>query len=56
MNEEEKRINLIRELINEDPKLGSIDMPKDKEGQKILLRALMNVREPKEISDEFLEI
>ena len=42
MNEEEKRINLIRELI--------------KEGQKILLRALMNVRKPKEISNEFLEI
>ena len=56
MNEEEKRIYLIRELINEDPKLGSIEMPKDKEGQKILLRALMNVREPKEISNEFLEI
>ena len=56
MNEEEKRINLIRELINEAPKLGSIEMPKDKEGQKILLRALMNVREPKEISNEFLEI
>ena len=56
MNEEEKRINLIRELINEDPKLGSIEMLKDKEGQKILLRALMNVREPKEISNEFLEI
>lgn len=56
MNEEEKRINLIRELINEDPKLGSIEMLKDKEGQKILLRALMNVREPKEISNELLEI
>ena len=56
MNEEEKRINLIRELINEAPKLGSIEMPKDKEGHKILLRAIMNVWEPKGISNEFLEI
>ena len=56
MNEEEKRIYLIRELIKEDPKLGSIEIPKDKDGQKILLRSLMNVREPKEISKEFLEI
>lgn len=51
MNVEEKRIYLIRELIKENPKLGSIEIPKDKEGQKILLRALMNVREPKEISN-----
>ncbi len=56
MNVEEKRIYLIRELIKEDPKLGSIEIPKDKDGQKILLRALMNVREPKEISNQFLEI
>lgn len=56
MNEEEKRIYLIRELIKEDPKLGSIEIPKDREGQKILLRSLMNIREPKAISKEFLEI
>ena len=56
MNQAERRIWLIKELMAEDDYYRNYDIPSDEKGQKDFLRALMNVREPKDISDEFLQI
>lgn len=56
MNQAERRIWLIKELMAEDDYYRNYDIPSDENGQKDFLRALMNVREPKDISDEFLQI
>ncbi len=56
MNQAERRIWLIKELMAEDDYYRNYDIPSDEKDQKDLLRALMNVREPKDISDEFLQI
>ena len=56
MNQAERRIWLIKELMAEDDYYRNYDIPKDAKEQKDMLRALMNVREPKDVSDEFLEI
>ena len=56
MNQAERRIWLIKELMSEDDYYRNYDIPSDEKGQKDFLRALMNVREPKDISDEFLQI
>ena len=56
MNQSERRQYLIRELISEEPEYKNLSVPRDAGGQKTLLRALMNVREPKPCSEEFLKI
>lgn len=56
MNQQERRIWLIDYLRNESPDLADVGIPGDASAQKDLLRALMNVRPPKAISDEFLQI
>ncbi len=56
MNQAERRLWLINELMSEDDYYRNYDIPSDEKEQKDLLRALMNVREPKDISEEFLEI
>lgn len=56
MKQKERRLLLIKELLKEDKKFHSIGIPKDESGQKQLLRGLMNIRSPKEISKEFLNI
>ena len=56
MTHEEQRIWLINELQKEDNQLSNYPIPNDEQGQKDLLRALMNVWMPKDLSDEFLEI
>lgn len=56
MNHSEQRIWLIQQLMAEDDYYRNYDIPQDERGQKYFLRALMNVREPKDISTEFLEI
>lgn len=56
MNQSERRQYLIRELLKEDPNLAGIEIPEKVAEQKQLLRALMNVRMPKEISGEFLTV
>ena len=56
MNHTEQRIWLIKELQKEPSQLCHYLMPQDEQGQKELLRALMNVREPNPISEEFLKI
>ena len=56
MTYEEQRRYLIRELLAEDAQYKSIVIPEDAKGQKDLLRALMDVRPPMPIGEEFLTI
>ena len=56
MTHEEKRIWLIKTLLAEQPGYGSVLIPADAQGQKDLLRALMNVRLPAPITDGYIEI
>ena len=56
MTQEEKRIWLIRQLLSEEPEYKEYRIPADAQGQKDLLRALMNVRPPKPVSPEYLQI
>lgn len=54
MTQSERRQFLIRALLREDPSYASIAVPTSSDEQKRLLRALMNVRPPKAISEDFL--
>lgn len=54
MNQDERRLFLIEYLLNEDTRLREITIPNDVQGQRDLLRSLMNVRMPKPIDNEFL--
>lgn len=56
MNQNERRIYLIQELIKEDERYQGMEIPDSVEDQKDLLRALMNVRLPNPISDSFLKV
>ena len=56
MTHEEKRICLIKELLAEQPRYGNIAIPADAQGQKDLLRSLMNVRLPAPLPDRYIEI
>ncbi len=59
MNQEERRVWLIQELIKEQPQSYGISVPKipDKQNeQRQLLRALFNVRPPMPASAEFLKV
>ena len=56
MTHEEQRIWLIRQLLEEEEEYKDYQIPGNEQDQKNLLRALMNVRLPKEIGEEFLKI
>ena len=56
MTQTERLLFLIRYLINENNQLTSIDIPAEDMARKRLLRSLMNIRPPKAVSGEFLEI
>lgn len=56
MNQEERRIYLIEELLRERPSCRRQEIPADADRQKVLLRSLMNVRRPAAIGREFLEV
>ena len=56
MNQEERRIYLIRELQREMPQYKKIEIPKDESEQWRLLRSLFNVRPPYPASDDFLKV
>ena len=56
MNQEQRRTELIRQLLNERPEYQEIDIPASSEEQKHLLRSLFNVRLPGKIDDAFLKI
>ncbi len=47
---------LIDYLINEDERYADIAVPSDAQGQKKLLRSLLNVRAAVPVSDEFLSV
>lgn len=52
----EKRLYLIHELLAEQPPIRNLEIPGDAEGQKRLLRSLMNIRPPRPIGEEFLKV
>ena len=56
MNQNERRIYLIRCLLDESERYAGIAVPKNIQAQKQLLRALMNVRMPAPVSEGFLRI
>lgn len=56
MTHEEQRRYLIRELLAENEQYQSVVIPEDARGQKDLLRALMNVRPPMPVGQDFLTV
>jgi O-acetyl-ADP-ribose deacetylase (regulator of RNase III) len=56
MNQKERRIYLIQELLKENRRYQGMAIPQNTMEQKQLLRGLMNIRMPGKISDEFLKI
>lgn len=56
MTNNDKRLFLIKELLSELPQYRDMEIPKDIEEQKRLLRSLMNIRPPRPISSEFLKV
>jgi O-acetyl-ADP-ribose deacetylase (regulator of RNase III) len=56
MNQSEKRIFLINELIRENPRMEGAEIPADSGEQRRVLRSLMNVRWAAPISEEFEKI
>ena len=56
MTQNERREYLIRALLSELPQYSDMKIPDQEDGQKKLLRSLMNIRPPRPISEEFLRI
>ena len=56
MNQTEKRVFLIKRLLDEDRRYRGTEVPADSQEQKSILRALMNIRHPKAIDAEFLAV
>lgn len=56
MNQSERRIYLIKRLLEEHGDCASAQIPYGSGEQRRLLRSLMNVRMPGDIDDEFLMI
>ncbi|MCD8369094.1 MAG: protein-ADP-ribose hydrolase [Clostridiales bacterium] len=56
MTQDERRIYLIRALLSEETQYRDMEIPSDKQQQKRFLRALFNVRMPKPVSGQFLEV
>lgn len=56
MNQNERRRYLIENLLKEQPGYKELYIPTDTDEQRTLLRSLMNIRMPMDISDEFQKI
>ena len=56
MNQAERRLFLIRKLLDEDRQYHGIDIPAGAQEQKRLLRSLMNVRAPMAADETFLAV
>lgn len=56
MTQEERRLYLIRYLLDEDNRYSQVAIPADAQKQRDLLRALMNVRLPEPIGAAFLKV
>jgi len=56
MTQTERRITLTKRLLAEQPRYRKIPIPHVETEQRQLLRSLMNVRVPQQLSDDFLTI
>lgn len=56
MTQAERRTYLIQKLLAEHPKYRELSVPADAAEQKKLLRSLMNVRNPRPVSQDFLTV
>lgn len=56
MTQAERRLYLIRSLLNEKTEYQNLNIPRDAGEQRKLLRSLMNVREPKAADESFLHV
>ena len=56
MNQSARRLFLIQSLLQERPSCRRQEIPRDPERQKILLRGLLNVRAPGNLSPAFLQM
>lgn len=56
MTQTERRIYLINELLKEQPEYADMKIPADEQGQKRLLRSLFNIRIPRTVSKQFMEV
>ena len=56
MTQIERRLFLIQELLKEQPKYSKIEIPPSGQEQKVLLRALFNIRMPLPVNDAFLDV
>ncbi len=56
MTQNERRIYLIKELLSENSEYRNIEIPKSESEQKLLLRALFNVRAPGIKDSEFMSV
>ena len=56
MTQKERRLFLIRSLLEEQPQYQKMEIPGDEEEQKRLLRSLMNLRHPSPVQPEFLDV
>ena len=56
MNQAQKRLFLIKRLLDEDKRYRGMAVPADTNEQKRILRSLMNIRHPKAIDVEFLTV
>ena len=56
MTQAERRLYLINALLAERPSCRRQPIPQDAQGQRRLLRGLMNVRPPKAVSQDFLDV
>ena len=56
MNQSERRTILIQVLLKERPEYRGLRIPADADSQRQLLRGLLNIREPRRIGADFLQI
>ena len=56
MTHDERRLWLIKYLLDEDSSYKDIDIPRDEDGQWRLLRSLMNVKPAAPVGEDFLAI
>ena len=56
MNQSERRMFLIQVLLKEHPEYQGLRIPADADAQRQLLRGLLNIREPRRIGTDFLQI
>lgn len=56
MNQNEKRLYLIKRLLKEQPRYRNMQIPMDTDQQKSMLRSLMNIRMPGIMDEEFISV